>query len=87
MATAVPSVVVPEETVCSWLTLTASVSNRQFAKDVQGARTAAFYNQVLQHVRALPGVESAGSIDRLPFQGGSVQPFAIEGRPAARFSC
>lgn len=68
------------------LTLTASVSNRQFPKEVQGARAATFYDQVLEHVRALPGVESAGSIDNLPFTGGSVQPFVIEGRPAALFA-
>ncbi len=40
-----------------------------------------FWNQVLERVRALPGVESAGSADDLPLQGGSHQPIAIEGRP------
>ena len=46
-------------------------------------RTAAFYDQVLERVRALPGVESAGAIDNLPLTGGSVQSFVVEGRPAA----
>jgi len=65
------------------LTLTASVSTRRFTKAVQ---TAAFYDNVLQSVRALPGVESAGLIDNLPLTGGSVQPFVIEGRPPALFA-
>ncbi|MFL6312678.1 MAG: ABC transporter permease [Terriglobales bacterium] len=40
-----------------------------------------FWNQVLERVRALPGVDSAGTADDLPLQGGSHQPIAIEGRP------
>lgn len=68
------------------LTLTASVSAQRFPKEVREAQTTAFYDQVLQHVRALPGVESAGLIDSLPFRGGSVQPFVIDGRPAAPFA-
>jgi putative ABC transport system permease protein len=68
------------------LTLTASVSNQQVPKELQPAKAAAFYDRVLQRVRALPGVESAGLIDGLPFRGGSVQPFTIEGRPAAPFA-
>jgi predicted permease len=40
-----------------------------------------FFEEVLQRVRALPGVESAGTIDFLPLKGGgSHQPFSIEGR-------
>ncbi len=43
---------------------------------------ATFFQQVLQRVRALPGVEEVGAIDSLPLDGGgSHQPFAIEGRP------
>jgi putative ABC transport system permease protein len=46
-----------------------------------------FFNDVLQHVRALPGVESAGVIDALPLSGsGSIQPIAIEGRPAQQMA-
>jgi len=42
---------------------------------------------VLQRVRALPGVESAGVIDALPLTGGgSIQPIAIEGRPAQQMA-
>lgn len=68
------------------LTLTASFSARQFPKELQAVRTTAFYDRVLQQVQAIPGVESAGLIDNLPLKGGSVQPFVIEGRPAALFA-
>src|SRR4029077_9370159 len=37
--------------------------------------------QVLERVRALPGVESAGAISSLPLTGGSTQPFSIDGQP------
>jgi putative ABC transport system permease protein len=41
-----------------------------------------FFQETLQRVRALPGVEDAGAIDDLPLGGGgSHQPFSIEGRP------
>ncbi len=41
----------------------------------------AFYDTLLERVRALPGVESAGLADTLPVSGGgSVQPLVIEGR-------
>jgi putative ABC transport system permease protein len=41
-----------------------------------------FFQETLQKVRALPGVEEAGVIDDLPLNGGgSHQPFSIEGRP------
>jgi putative ABC transport system permease protein len=46
-----------------------------------------FFQNVLARVRALPGVESAGVIDALPFSGsGSHQPFSIEGRPVLPMS-
>jgi putative ABC transport system permease protein len=46
-----------------------------------------FFNEVLQRVQALPGVESAGVIDALPLTGGgSTQPIAIEGRPVQQMS-
>jgi predicted permease len=46
-----------------------------------------FFQEVLQRVRALPGVESAGAIDSLPLgDGGSHQPFSIEGRPVLPMS-
>jgi predicted permease len=43
----------------------------------------AFFDQVHQKLRSIPGVESAAFIDDLPLTGGSMQPVAIEGRPAA----
>src|SRR5207237_3390775 len=33
----------------------------------------AFLNQVTQRIRAIPGVESVGTADNLPLQGGSTQ--------------
>ncbi len=45
---------------------------------------AAFYERVLERVRALPGVTAAGAMDTVPLtDGGSTQPVAIEGAPAA----
>jgi putative ABC transport system permease protein len=41
----------------------------------------AFYNQVLQRVASLPGVESAGMVTSLPLTGWNIgQPFTIDGR-------
>ena len=45
-----------------------------------------FWNQALARMRALPGVETAAAVDDLPFNGGSHQPIAIEGRPAVAMS-
>ena len=46
-----------------------------------------FYKQLAERVRSLPGIESAGTIDALPFtDDGSTQPIAIEGRPAVEFA-
>ncbi|MEO8188872.1 MAG: ABC transporter permease [Acidobacteriota bacterium] len=41
----------------------------------------AFYERVLERMRALPGVESAGAISFLPLMGGNQWPIAIEGQP------
>jgi predicted permease len=61
------------------LTMSAMVSRAKFPTPAQQA---SFFEQVLQRVRALPGVESAGVIDDIPLDnGGSHQPIAIEGRP------
>jgi predicted permease len=46
-----------------------------------GAQRSAFFDGALQRMRALPGVESAATIDSLPFEGGSIQPIVLEGRP------
>ncbi len=45
-----------------------------------------FWKQLLTRIEALPGVEHAGVTDDLPFDGGSHQPIAIEGRPAVPMS-
>jgi putative ABC transport system permease protein len=59
--------------------MSAMVSRAKFPAPAQQAT---FFEQVLQRVRALPGVESAGVIDDIPLDnGGSHQPVAIEGRP------
>jgi predicted permease len=39
----------------------------------------AFFEAALQRIRALPGVEAAGTIDDLPFANGSSQTLALEG--------
>jgi predicted permease len=47
-----------------------------------------FFQEVLTRIRALPGIDSAGVIDSLPLSsdGGSHQPFSIEGRPVQQMS-
>ena len=45
------------------------------------AQRSAFFDGALERMRALPGVASAATIDSLPFEGGSVQPIVLEGRP------
>jgi predicted permease len=66
------------------LTMTAMVSRARF---LQPAQQVSFFERVLQRVRALPGVESAGVIDDLPLDNqGSHQPVAIEGRPTLPMS-
>ena len=59
------------------------VPKHQFTEPTQEAQ---FFDQVLQRVRALPGVKSAGAIDDLPLAGGSNQPVAVEGRPVVPMS-
>jgi putative ABC transport system permease protein len=61
------------------LTMTAAVSMAKFPSPAEQVR---FFERVLERVRALPGVESAGVTDALPLsEEGSHQPIAIEGRP------
>src|SRR5438067_5083879 len=60
------------------LTMTVGISKAKFTSPEQQT---IYYNQVLERVRTLPGVVSAGVIDDLPLAGGSHQPIAIEGRP------
>ena len=66
------------------LTMTAAVSRAKFPLP---AEQASFFERVLQRVRTLPGVESAGVVDDVPLDnGGSHQPIAIEGRPVVAMS-
>lgn len=59
--------------------MTAAVSMSKFPGPEQQIQ---FFDQVLQKVRALPGVESAGVADDVPLNsGGSHQPIQIEGQP------
>ena len=43
------------------------------------AQRSAFFNTALDHIRALPGIEAAGSIDDLPFIDGEAQPLQRAG--------
>jgi predicted permease len=43
------------------------------------AQRAAFFDAALQRIRALPGVEAAGTIDDVPFADGSAQGLELEG--------
>jgi putative ABC transport system permease protein len=66
------------------LTMSTSIPSDKFPSP-SGQIT--FFDEVLRRVRALPGVDSAGVIDSLPLgDGGSHQPFSIEGRPVLPMS-
>ncbi|HEX3992264.1 MAG TPA: ADOP family duplicated permease, partial [Acetobacteraceae bacterium] len=61
------------------ITMDLTVSTNQFTTPRQ---LDSFYQNVLERVRALPGVKSAGLINRLPLTGGgAIQPVQIAGRP------
>jgi putative ABC transport system permease protein len=65
------------------LTMNVQVNKKLFANATEESQ---FFNQVLDRIHSLPGVESAGAIDDLPLNGGSNQPVAVEGRPAVALS-
>jgi putative ABC transport system permease protein len=46
-----------------------------------GAALSNYYDDVVAHVRAVPGVEAVGTVSRLPLAGGSNGNVLIEGRP------
>src|SRR5438094_1621313 len=48
------------------------------------AHRSSFFDAALQRIRALPGVESAGTIDDLPLVNGSSQTLDLEGYPPQR---
>jgi putative ABC transport system permease protein len=60
------------------VTMDLSIASSKF---LQPAQQISFFNRVLDGVRNLPGVHSAGVIDNLPLTGGSYQPVLAEGRP------
>ncbi len=65
------------------LTMNVQVNRRQFGSATEEAQ---FFAQVMDRVRALPGVSSVGAVDDLPLMGGSNQPVAVEGRPVVAMS-
>jgi putative ABC transport system permease protein len=66
------------------LTFRVTLPREKYSKPEQQLH---FYKQLVERVSSLPGVESAGTIDALPFTNdGSTQPVAIEGRPAVEFA-
>jgi putative ABC transport system permease protein len=63
------------------VTMAVSVPPGKFAEPQQQI---AYFGRVLERVRSLPGVQSAGLVDDLPLSGdGSHQPISVEGRPPA----
>jgi predicted permease len=60
------------------LTVPLAISDAKYPGADQRAN---FFNNVLERIRALPGVESTGAINTLPFQSGSIQPVVPEGQP------
>jgi predicted permease len=48
------------------------------------AQRSSFFDAALERIRALPGVDAAGTIDDLPFVDGSSQTLALEGREPQR---
>jgi putative ABC transport system permease protein len=66
------------------LTETAAISDSKFPTVGQQV---SFFNRVLERVRTLPGVVSAGVVDDVPMnQNGSHQPIAVEGQPVVPMS-
>ena len=61
------------------LTVPLAISDAKYSS---ADRQTNFFNNVLERVCALPGVESAGAVSSLPFQGGgSTEPVIAEGQP------
>jgi predicted permease len=65
------------------LTMRIGVAANEFTSEDQQLQ---FYEQLLQRVRALPGVQNAALTDDLPLEGGSMQPVAVEGRPVVEMA-
>ena len=52
------------------------------AYEAEMARASTFYQDLLERIESLPGVEAAGAVNRRPLKGGWDSSFAAEGRPA-----
>jgi putative ABC transport system permease protein len=65
------------------LTMSLGLPQAKYATPPDWAR---FFQQALERIRAVPGVETAAAIDSLPMTGGSTQPVAIAGEPARPMS-
>src|SRR6185436_15784628 len=65
------------------LTMRLGIAANEFSTEAQQVQ---FYEQLLQRVRALPGVQSAAVTDDLPLEGGSMQPVAVEGHPVVEMA-
>jgi predicted permease len=63
------------------VTVTVGLPRGKYASPAQSSQ---FFDRTLDGIRALPGVTSAAFVDAVPFTGGSIQPFAIVGRPPVR---
>ncbi|HYL91899.1 MAG TPA: ABC transporter permease, partial [Alphaproteobacteria bacterium] len=63
------------------LTMQVSLPGSKYEKP---ERQAAYYQDALRRVRALPGVEVASAITWLPLDGGSGSTFTVDDRPAPR---
>ncbi|HEU4434401.1 MAG TPA: ABC transporter permease, partial [Pyrinomonadaceae bacterium] len=62
------------------LTMKLSLNFRKYPKPQQQV---AFYQQVIERVRALPGVQEVGAVSDLPLAEGGLFAFIIEGRASA----
>jgi len=63
------------------LTMRVRLVNARYPSPVQRS---SFFDAALQRIRALPGVEAAGTINDLPFADGSSQTLHLEGYPPQR---
>jgi predicted permease len=63
------------------LTMKVRLVDARYSSPVQRS---SFFDTALQRIRALPGVEAAGTIDDLPFADGSSQSLTLEGYPPQR---
>jgi putative ABC transport system permease protein len=61
--------------------LTAQLSPAGPRFQADDANYSAFYDQVLERVRTIPGVTSAGTINTLPLAGGPTISYRVDGRP------